>query len=609
MQIRNFCIIAHIDHGKSTLADRLLDITGTIPKREMRDQMMDGMELERERGITIKAKAVRMMYQPKGATEPYILNLIDTPGHVDFTYEVSRALAACEGALLLIDASQGVEAQTLANYNLAVDAGLTIIPVINKIDLPSADPESCQRQIKEILGLDSQAILASAKAGLGIEEILKAVIERVPAPAQDTSKPLKALVFDSVFDNFRGVVVYVRILEGEVKTAERLRFMITSREVEAEEVGILRLKFIKTDKLSAGEVGYMILGLKELKDVRIGDTITALQRGAEEAHPGYKELKPFVFAGLYPVNPSDYDNLKKALEKLHLTDSAFSFSSETSTALGFGFRAGFLGLLHLDIVKTRIEREFDIPLIVTAPNVVYEIVTLQGERIVIDNPARFPDPGTVKEILEPYVTATIVVPSDYVGPLMQLCQDRRGVFHDMKYLTATRSPDDRRPPAGSLGGRVALHYDLPLAEIVSDFYNELKSISKGYASFDYDHAGNSPADLVKMEILVNNELVDAFSLIVHNDKAYAQGRALTESLKELIPRQMFEIPLQAKIGARIIARETIPAIRKDVLAKCYGGDISRKRKLLEKQKEGKKRMKQFGMVEIPQEAFMAILKR
>ena len=594
MDIRNFCIIAHIDHGKSTLADRLLEVTGTISEREMREQVMDGMDLERERGITIKAKAIRMLYKQASSGTTYILNLIDTPGHVDFTYEVSRALAACEGALLLVDATQGVEAQTLANTNLARDAGLEIIPVINKIDLAASDPESCQAQIREVLNIQRPAILASAKMGKGIIEILDTVVRDVPPPEMDRAAPLKALVFDSVFDSFRGVIVYVRILEGEVKTDMPLSFMMTGRKVVAEEVGILQLKLVKTDGLSAGEVGYLILGLKDLSDVQMGDTLTATDRPTAKAHPGYKELKPFVFAGIYPVNPSDYDNLKKALEKLHLTDSAFAFSPETSTALGFGFRAGFLGLLHLDIVKTRIEREFEIPLIVTAPNVVYEIITPHGDKLVVDNPARFPDAGDVKEILEPYVSATIVTPGDYVGPLMQLCQDRRGLFHDMKYLSTTR---------------VALHYDLPLAEIVSDFYNELKSLSKGYASFDYEHTGHSAADLVKMEILVNGEEVDAFSLIVHQEKAYTQGRSLVESLKELIPRQMFEIPLQAKIGSKIIARETIPALRKDVLAKCYGGDISRKRKLLEKQKEGKKKMKQFGQVEIPQEAFMAILKR
>ena len=594
MNIRNFCIIAHIDHGKSTLADRLLEVTGTIPKREMREQIMDGMELERERGITIKAKAIRMEYTLPGSGERYTLNLIDTPGHVDFTYEVSRALAACEGALLLVDATQGVEAQTLANATLARDAGLEIIPVINKVDLPASDPEGCQKQIQEILGIDKRALLASAKIGKGVPEILEAVIREIPPPKMDENAPLKALVFDSVFDTFRGVVVYVRILEGFVKTGQPLTFMQTGRKVVAEEVGVLQLKYVKAERLGPGEVGYLIVGLKESADVRVGDTLTGTERPATAPHPGYKELKPFVFAGIYPVNPSDYDNLKKALEKLHLTDSAFSFTAETSTALGFGFRTGFLGLLHLDIVKTRIEREFEIPLIATAPNVQYEVVTLQGERLRIDNPAKFPEPGEAKEVLEPYVTATIVTPADYVGPLMQLCQDRRGIFHDMKYLSTVR---------------VALHYDLPLAEIVSDFYNELKSLSKGYASFDYDHAGHSTADLVKMEIMVNGEVVDAFSVIVHREKAYAQGRALVESLKALIPRQMFEIPLQAKIGSRFIARETIPAMRKDVLAKCYGGDISRKRKLLEKQKDGKKKMKQFGQVEIPQEAFMAILKK
>jgi GTP-binding protein LepA len=594
MDIRNFCIIAHIDHGKSTLADRLLETTGTISIRERRDQIMDGMELERERGITIKAKAVRMEYTSPKTKKTYILNLIDTPGHVDFTYEVSRALAACEGALLLIDASQGVEAQTLANTNLAREAGLLLIPVINKIDLPSADPEMCQTQMRDVLGLDHVGLLASAKAGKGISEILEAIVNDIPAPPTDRSAPLKALVFDSVFDSFRGVIVYVRVLEGEIKPGMHLRFMNSGREVVTEEVGILQLKMVKRDSLSAGEVGYLMLGLKELQDVKDGDTLTSIDRPTTTPHPGYKEQKPFVFAGIYPLNPSDYDGLKKALEKLHLSDSAFTFFPETSSALGFGYRSGFLGLLHLDIVKTRIEREFQIPLIVTAPNVVYHVIPQHGERMIVDNPAAFPDPGIIKEIQEPYVSATIVTPADYVGPLMQLCQDRRGLFHDMKYLSTTR---------------VALHYDLPLAEIVSDFYNELKSLSKGYASFDYEHTGHSPSDLVKMEILVNGEPVDAFSLIVHKDKAYAQGRRLVESLKELIPRQMFEIPLQAQIHHRIIARETIPALRKDVLAKCYGGDISRKRKLLEKQKEGKKKMKQFGQVEIPQEAFLAILKR
>jgi GTP-binding protein LepA len=594
VNIRNFCIIAHIDHGKSTLADRLLEQTGTIPKREMRDQIMDGMDLERERGITIKAKAVRMLYTSPKTGIDYILNLIDTPGHVDFTYEVSRALAACEGALLLVDATQGVEAQTLANATLARDAGLKVIPVINKVDLPAADVESCQKQIEEVLGIHEQALHCSAKVGRGVAEILEAVVDQIPPAPADVQSPLKALVFDSVFDTFRGVVVYVRILEGEVRTGQPLQFMNSGRSVVADEGGVLPLKLVKKDRLQAGEVGYLILGLKELHDVRVGDTLTSEDRPASQAHHGYKELKPFVFAGIYPVNPSDYDNLKKALEKLHLTDSAFSFIPETSSALGFGFRAGFLGLLHLDIVKTRIEREFEIPLIVTAPNVVYEVIGPFGDKEIVDNPARFPESGEVKEILEPYVSATIVTPADFVGPLMQLCQDRRGLFHDMKYLSATR---------------VALHYDLPLAEIVSDFYNELKSLSKGYASFDYELTGFSPADLVKMEILVHGEVVDAFSFIVHEDKAYAQGRRLVESLKDLIPRQMFEIPLQARIGSRIIARETIPALRKDVLAKCYGGGISRKRKLLEKQKEGKKKMKQIGQVEIPQEAFMAILKR
>ena len=588
MEIRNFCIIAHIDHGKSTLADRMIEITGTVSKRVMKEQMLDMMDLERERGITIKLQPVRM------AWNGVQMNLIDTPGHTDFRYEVSRSLAACEGAVLLVDASQGIQAQTLAVLSMAMEHDLAIIPVLNKIDLPAADPDTCRAQIREVLGIVRPALLASAKSGQGISEILEAIVNDIPPPPTDRSAPLKALVFDSVFDPFRGVVVYVRILEGEVTAGMALRFMMTGRLVVAEEVGVLQLKLLKADSLGPGEVGYLILGLKELGDVRDGDTLTSVDRPTATPHPGYKELKPFVFAGIYPVNPSDYDNLKKALEKLHLSDSAFTFFPETSSALGFGYRAGFLGLLHLDIIKTRVEREFQIALIVTAPNVVYHVIPQHGEKIIVDNPAAFPDPGIIKEIHEPYVSATIVTPADYVGPLMQLCQDRRGLFHDMKYLSATR---------------VALHYDLPLAEIVSDFYNELKSMSKGYASFDYEHTGHSPADLVKMEIVVNGEVVDAFSLIVHQQKAYDQGRHLVESLKALIPRQMFEIPLQARIHHRIIARETIPALRKDVLSKCYGGDITRKRKLLEKQKEGKKKMKQFGQVEIPQEAFMAILRR
>lgn len=591
-KIRNFSIIAHIDHGKSTLADRLLEATGTIEKREMRAQILDGMELERERGITIKAKAVRMNWRRGG--EDYILNLIDTPGHVDFTYEVSRALAACEGALLLVDASQGVEAQTLANAHLALEAGLTLLPVINKIDLPSSDVEGVKRQLKESLDIDGPYYLTSAKEGRGVPEILEAIVDRVPPPAGDAARPLAALAFDSVYDAYRGVIVYVRLLDGVLKPGLKVRFMATGAVYTVEEVGHLRLKYVKADRLSAGEAGYVVCGIKDIHQVKVGDTITEESRPTRTPHPGYREMKPFVFAGFYPLAQADYENLKKAIDKLHLEDAAFFHQPETSVALGFGFRCGFLGLLHMDIIQERIRREFNVDLLVTAPTVVYRVTDVRGQVQEFDSPAKFPPHGDIQQIEEPYVLATVVVPSDFVGPVMQLCQDRRGTFLDMRYLTPTR---------------VVLKYEIPLAEVVVDFYDALKSLSKGYASFDYEHAGLRPGDLQRMDILIDNEEVDAFSFVVPSEQAYHRGREIVERLRELIPRQMFEIPIQARVGNRFIARETVRALRKDVLAKCYGGDISRKRKLLEKQKEGKKRMRQFGQVEIPQEAFLAVLRR
>ncbi|MBK8575835.1 MAG: elongation factor 4 [Elusimicrobia bacterium] len=590
--IRNFSIIAHIDHGKSTLADRLLEATGTVQRRDMRAQILDGMELERERGITIKAKAVRMTWNLGG--EFFLLNLIDTPGHVDFTYEVSRALAACEGALLLVDASQGVEAQTLANAQLALDAGLTLIPIINKIDLPSADPEGVKKQIHEFLGLEGPFLSVSAKEGKGVPEVLQAIVERIPPPTGDPQKPLAALVFDSVYDSYRGVIVYVRVFDGVLKAGQKVRFMGGGNVDEVEEVGHLQLKYIKADSLSAGEAGYVVCNIKDIHQVQVGDTITEHLRPTLTPHAGYKEMKPFVFAGFYPIAQTDYENLKKAIDKLHLEDAAFFHQPETSVALGFGFRCGFLGLLHMDIINERIRREFDVDILVTSPTVIYRVTTQNGRTGEFDSPAKFPPYGDIKEIEEPYVLATVVVPSDFVGPVMQLCQDRRGQFLDMKYLTPTR---------------VVLKYEMPLAEVVVDFYDALKSISKGYASFDYEHAGYRPGDLLRMDILINEEEIDAFSFVVPAATAPYRGREICERLRELIPRQMFEIPIQAKLGGRIIARESVRAMRKDVLAKCYGGDISRKRKLLEKQKEGKKRMRQFGSVEIPQEAFLAVLRR
>ncbi len=588
--IRNFCIIAHIDHGKSTLADRLLEYTGTISKREMKDQILDAMDLERERGITIKAKAVRMNYKDKDGKE-YILNLVDTPGHVDFTYEVSRALEACEGALLIIDASQGVEAQTLANTMLAKNANLKIIPVINKIDLPTADVDSAYEQMKEGLSVDAEPILASAKEGIGISEIIDSVIANIPAPQGQEEEPLSALIFDSFYDSYRGVITIIRIFDGKIKKGMKIKFMASDAEHEVLEVGYLKPKMLESNELSAGEVGYVVAGIKTIRDIKIGDTITEIARPTTHPHEGYKEINPFVFAGLYPYSSSDYDSLKMALEKLQLSDSSLVYVPETSVALGFGYRCGFLGHLHLDIVKERLSREFDLSLLVTAPNVIYKL-KVKDKYFTIDNPAKFPLNADIQEIWEPYVKATVICPNEYIGSVMDLCQKRRGKQIDMKYLDMKI---------------VILKYELPLAEIIVGFYDALKSISKGYASFDYEHISPQLGELVKLEILVNSEVVDAFSVITHKDKAQTTAHFLTEKLKDIIPRHMFEIPIQARVNNKFIARETISAMRKDVLAKCYGGDISRKRKLLEKQKEGKKKMRQFGRVELPPEAFVAVL--
>ncbi|MFA6613612.1 MAG: translation elongation factor 4 [Endomicrobiia bacterium] len=588
--IRNFCIIAHIDHGKSTLADRLLEFTGTISKREMKEQILDGMELERERGITIKAKAIKMLYKHKDGKE-YILNLVDTPGHVDFTYEVSRALEACEGALLIIDASQGVEAQTLANTMLAKKANLKIIPVINKIDLPTADVDSAYEQMKEGLAVDGEPILASAKEGIGMQEIIDSVIDNIPAPVGSNEEPLSALIFDSFYDSYRGVIVIVRVFDGRIKKGMKVTFIASDAEYEVIEVGYMKLKMIESDSISVGEVGYVVAGIKTIQDVKIGDTITETARPTTHPHAGYKEINPFVFAGLYPYSSSDYDSLKIALEKLQLSDSSLIYTPETSVALGFGYRCGFLGHLHLDIVRERLEREFGLNLLVTAPNVVYKI-KVKNQMLVIDNPAKFPNNAEIQEIWEPYVMATVICPDEYLGAIMDLCQKRRGKQLDMKYLDMKI---------------IILKYDIPLAEIIVGFYDALKSVSKGYASFDYEHIAPRIGELVKLEILVNSDVVDAFSVITHKDKAQTTAHFLTEKLRGIIPRHMFEIPIQARVNNKIIARETISAMRKDVLAKCYGGDITRKRKLLEKQKEGKKKMRQFGRVELPPEAFVAVL--
>ncbi len=591
--IRNFSIIAHIDHGKSTLADRLIEYTGTLTKREMEEQILDSMDLERERGITIKAQAVRSIYTARDGQE-YMLNFIDTPGHVDFTYEVSRALAACEGALLVIDATQGIEAQTLANVYLALDNDLEIIPVINKIDLPSADHERVKHEIEDVIGIDaSEAVLTSAKTGIGIEDVLEAIVAKIPAPKGDAQKPLKALVFDSKFDAYKGVVLYFRVIDGRVRKGMKIRMMATGAEFEVTEVGVFKPNPVIVDELDAGQVGFLAAAIKNVKDARVGDTITDASNPADEALPGYRKATPMVYCGLYPVENSDYDNLRDALEKLQLNDASLVFEPETSVALGFGFRCGFLGLLHMDVIKERLEREYNLALITTAPNVIYEVFRTNGDVELVDNPSNFPDPTVIDHVEEPYVNATIIVPKDYVGAVMELSQEKRGEYENMTYLDETR---------------VMIHYALPLSEIIFDYFDRLKSATRGYASLDYELAGYRASDLVKVDILLNGDPVDALSAIVHREKATVRGRQLVEKLRSLIPRQMFEIPVQAAIGNKIIARENVRALRKDVLAKCYGGDISRKRKLLEKQKEGKKRMKQVGSVELPQEAFMAILK-
>jgi GTP-binding protein LepA len=592
-KIRNFSIIAHIDHGKSTLADRILEKTSALTQREMKNQLLDSMDLERERGITIKLNAVQLRYKANDGEE-YIFHLIDTPGHVDFTYEVSRSLAACEGAVLVVDAAQGIEAQTLANVYLALDNDLEIMPVINKIDLPSAEPERVRQEIEDVIGLDaSDAVLASAKAGIGIGEILEQVVEKIPAPQGDPDAPLKALIFDSLFDPYRGVVAYIRIVEGTVKVGDRIRMMATGKEFEVNEVGVFTPKAVQLDELTVGDVGFLTASIKNVGDTRVGDTITGAKHRASEPLPGYRKLNPMVFCGLYPIDSAKFNDLREALEKLELNDSALQYEPETSQALGFGFRCGFLGLLHMEIIQERIEREFNIDLITTAPSVIYHVHLTDGEELRVDNPSNMPDPQSIDRVEEPYVKATIMVPNDYVGAVMELCQEKRGNFIDMQYL------DDIR---------VSIIYEIPLAEIVYDFFDALKSNTKGYASFDYELIGYKPSHLVKMDILLNAEKVDALSFIVHRDSAYERGKVIVEKLKELIPRQQFEVPIQAAIGQKIVARSTIKAMRKNVLAKCYGGDISRKRKLLDKQKEGKKRMKQVGSVEVPQEAFMAVLK-
>ncbi|MCY8816170.1 translation elongation factor 4 [Bacillus atrophaeus] len=592
-RIRNFSIIAHIDHGKSTLADRILEKTSAITQREMKEQLLDSMDLERERGITIKLNSVQLKYKAKDGEE-YIFHLIDTPGHVDFTYEVSRSLAACEGAILVVDAAQGIEAQTLANVYLALDNDLEILPVINKIDLPSAEPERVRQEVEDVIGLDaSEAVLASAKAGIGIEEILEQIVEKVPAPTGDPEAPLKALIFDSLYDAYRGVVAYIRVVEGTVKPGQKIRMMATGKEFEVTEIGVFTPKATPTDELTVGDVGFLTAAIKNVGDTRVGDTITSAANQAAEALPGYRKLNPMVYCGLYPIDTAKYNDLREALEKLELNDSSLQYEAETSQALGFGFRCGFLGMLHMEIIQERIEREFKIDLITTAPSVIYDVYMTDGEKVVVDNPSNMPDPQKIERIEEPYVKATMMVPNDYVGAVMELCQGKRGNFIDMQYLDANR---------------VSIVYDMPLAEIVYEFFDQLKSSTKGYASFDYELIGYKPSQLVKMDIMLNGEKIDALSFIVHRDYAYERGKVIVEKLKELIPRQHFEVPIQAAIGQKIVARSTIKAMRKNVLAKCYGGDISRKRKLLEKQKEGKRRMKQVGSVEVPQEAFMAVLK-
>ncbi len=591
--IRNFCIIAHIDHGKSTLADRMIEMTGTVQQRDMQEQLLDTMELEKERGITIKSQSVRMNYTAKDGKQ-YVFNLIDTPGHVDFTYEVSRALAACEGALLVVDATQGIEAQTLANVYLALDNDLEIVPVINKVDLPSAQPEVVKHEIEQDIGLDtSMSPEISAKTGLNVDQVLEVITELIPPPEGDADAPLKALIFDSYYDNYKGAISFVRIIDGECRPGMRIRMMGSKKEFDVTEVGVFAPQMRSREVLRAGEVGYIGASIKNVADTRVGDTITDAEHPTDEPLPGYKRATPMVFCGIYPADGADYPDLKDALEKLQLNDASISFEAETSAALGFGFRCGFLGLLHMEIVQERLEREFDLSIVTTAPSVIYHVTKTDGTELIIDNPSNLPSAAEIDFMEEPMVKATIMVPNDFTGPVMELCQEKRGVFIDMQYMDA---------------GRVQIYYRLPLNEIIYDFFDALKSRSRGYASFDYEIEGYEKADLVKLDILLNGEVCDALSIIVHRDRAYARGRSIAEKLKDVIPRQMFEIPIQAAIGGKIIARETVKAMRKDVLAKCYGGDISRKKKLLEKQKEGKKRMRQIGSVEVPSEAFLAVLK-
>lgn len=592
-KIRNFCIIAHIDHGKSTLADRLLELTGEVELRDMEDQLLDNMDLERERGITIKAHAVRLHY--KRDDGDYILNLIDTPGHVDFNYEVSRSLAACEGAILVVDASQGIEAQTLANTYLAIDHDLEVVPVINKIDLPSAQPDFVIKEIEDIIGIPAEdAPRISAKTGMNVDAVLEEIVNKIPAPSGDENAPLQALIFDSYYDSYRGVIVYVRVKEGTLKIGDRIRMMQTGAEFDVVEVGMMHPNgLIPTNNLAAGDVGYIAASIKNIQDTQVGDTVTCTENPANAPLPGYKKVNPMVYCGIYPADGAQYEDLKEALLKLQLNDAALMFEPETSVALGFGFRCGFLGLLHMEIIQERLEREYNLDLVTTAPSVIYKVFKTSGEMLWCDNPSNLPNPAEIEHMEEPMVNATIMVPTDYVGNVMELCQERRGIFKNMTYMEETRAQ---------------LHYELPLNEIVYDFFDALKSRTKGYASFDYELCEYQRSDLVKLDILLNGEMVDALSFIVHRDKAYARGRKMAEKLKESIPRQLFEIPIQAAIGSKIIARETVRALRKDVLAKCYGGDITRKKKLLEKQKEGKKRMRQVGSVEVPQEAFMSVLK-
>ena len=590
--IRNFSIIAHIDHGKSTLADRIIELNGIVSKYEMKDHLLDSMDLERERGITIKLNAVSLKYHYQDTD--YLLNLIDTPGHVDFSYEVSRSLAACEGAILLVDAAQGIEAQTLANLYLALENNLTIIPVINKIDLPNADIPKRLSELKETLGFDeSEVILCSGKTGEGVEELLDAIIKRVPAPVTDNNKPVRALIFDSYFDSYRGVIAHVRVVDGVLKVKDTIKMMSTNHEYEVVSLGVNTPKEVSKDELRSGEVGFICASIKDIENVKVGDTITTTNNPALEVLPGYKPMKPMVYSGLFPIEPNKFEALKEALEKLKLNDAALTFEPETSAALGFGFRTGFLGLLHMDVILTRIEREFGIEMIATSPSVIYEVLKTNGDIELIDSPNKMPDKTYIKEIREPYIKTNIFVPTEYIGPIMELCQDKRGIYLSMEYINSTR---------------VNIHYEIPLSEIVYDFFDKLKSMTKGYASFDYEISGYKASDLLRMDILINGDPVDALCLIVHKDFAYSRGSKIVKSLREIIPRQMFQVPIQASIGTKVIARENISALKKDVLAKCYGGDVSRKRKLLEKQKEGKKRMKMVGSVEVPQEAFLTILK-